>query len=543
MRAPERTFGQQLRRLRVERGLTQQTLAERAGLATRAVAALEGGARRRPYPHTVAVLAEALGLVAHERASFTELAGRVAPPAAPAVAVAWLPVWPTALVGREDEVRAICGLLHPEGSAVRLLSLVGPGGVGKTRLAVAAAAALVPHYPDGVVFVDLAPVREPRFVAATIARALKLREAGAREQLPAYLHARQLLLVLDNFEHLLGAGPLLAKLLAECPAVALLVTSRAALHLRGEQRFPVAPLATPVDGSASLEAIGGAPAVRLFVERARAADPAFVLEATNAQAVAGVCRRLEGLPLTLELAAARASLLSPEALLRRLERRLPVLTGGAADLPERQQTLRSTLVWSFDLLEPAAQVLFRRLAVFVGGWTLEAAEAICADATLAAGDVLNRLQELVDSSLVRRLETGTREPRYGQLETVREYAGEELVTSGELERIRAAHAVFYTRLAEPAAAAQTSAPWVGGQAPALTDAALDRLEAELDNLQAALDWWATTGRPAEGLHLAVGLSPLWSRRGHYAAGRRWLEALLELADQPAPAGALSPTPA
>jgi tetratricopeptide (TPR) repeat protein len=217
---------------------------------------------------------------------------------------------------------------------------------------------------------------------------------------------------------------------------------------------------------------------------------------------------------------------------------LPLLVGGAADLPERQQTLRRTLAWSHDLLGPREQVLFRRLAVFVGGWTLEAAEAVCADAALPADEVLDRLQALVDSSLVRPLGTGAAEPRYGMLETLREYAGEELVRRGELERVRAAHAAFFARLAEPVAAARTIAPWVKAPSPAPTDEALECLEAEFGNLQAALDWWLTAGRPTEGLRLAVAFHAAWSRLGQYALGRRWLEAMLDLADRTAPASAL-----
>ncbi len=529
MRAPETTFGQRLRRLRLQRGLSQEALAERAGLTSRAVAALEGGGRRRPYPRTVEVLAEALELAGQERAAFGELVGGAADQAGrpgtgrPTLSAPLLPIWLTSFVGREVEVESIRTLLGPAGSAVRLLTLVGPGGVGKTRLAVAAAEALAPAYPDGVAFVDLAPLRDARLVPAAIARALELREGGghsARELLLEQLRDRRVLLVLDNLEHLPAAAPLLAELLGPCPA---LVLSRAALRVQGEHRFAVAPLATPpppADGtmpeSAAMEAITTSPAVQLFVARARAVAAEFVLSERNAAAVAGMCRRLDGIPLAIELAAARVTLLSPEALLRRLERRLGVLTGGAPDLPERQQTLRATLAWSHDLLQPATQALFRRLAVFAGGWTLEAAEAVCADAELPAEAVLGQLQVLVDSSLVRRLEDAGGEPRFGLLETVREYALEQLEIAGEAEELGRRHAAYFLALCERAERHLMSAEqavW------------LDRLDAELDNLRAALAWAPGSGQLELGLELAVALVRFWHERGHGREGLEWLASL------------------
>ena len=267
------------------------------------------------------------------------------PATGPQVRVLGLPVPPTELIGRETEVAKCRALLAPTTGAARLLTLLGPGGVGKTRLALAVAAELVDAYAAGVVFVDLAAVRDLRLVSAAIARRLEVYESGtrrARELLLKYLRDRQVLLVLDNFEHLLGAAPLLAELLAACPRLALLVTSRAALRLRGEWRFDVPPLAVPQDAPA-LEAIAATAAVRLFVERAQATAPDLVLDARNAPAVAAICRRLDGMPLAIELAAARAGLLQPDALLRRLERRLPLLTAGAVDLPERQQRCATRL--------------------------------------------------------------------------------------------------------------------------------------------------------------------------------------------------------
>jgi DNA-binding XRE family transcriptional regulator len=382
------SFGGQLRRLRIRAGLSQEALAELADVSKATIASLEQGLRSRPHPHTVAALADALNLGSPDRLGLLEWAGAAqarrgatgppttAPEAMLATGRVRIPVSPSPLIGRMDEVAQASALLAPSRSHVRLLTLQGPGGVGKTRLALAVATSLGSAFSDGVVFVDLAPLRDHRLVPATMCWTLGLREAGgqsARDLLLAYLAERQVLLVVDNFEHLLGASALLAELLAGCARLALLVTSRTALNLRGERRFEVVPLAPPAADVQSAEEVALSPAVQLFLERASAAAPDFALDATNAAAVAGVCRRLDGMPLALELAAARIPMLSPAGLLRRLERRLDLLTGGPSDLPARQRTLRDTLVWSYELLEEAERTLFRRLSVFVGGWTLEPA--------------------------------------------------------------------------------------------------------------------------------------------------------------------------
>ncbi len=319
----------------------------------------------------------------------------------------------TALVGREREAGEVTALLRDEG--VRLLTLTGPGGVGKTRLALDVAANVAGSFPDGVRFVALAPVTDPGLVLPTIAQALGAREAGdepLEARVRAFLRGRGLLLVLDNFEQVVEDAPVVAHLLAACPHLTVLVTSRVRLRLSGEHDYAVPPLGLAGrDDAPSVEEVAGAEAVRLFVARARAVRSDFALTEENAPAVAEICRRLDGLPLATELAAARVKVLPPSALLARLERRLPVLTGGGRDLPARQRTMRDTIAWSHHLLTPDEQRLFRRLAVFAGGFTLEAAEAIVPAEGEPPVDVLESLATLVDNSLVR-VETG---PRYSML--------------------------------------------------------------------------------------------------------------------------------
>jgi predicted ATPase/class 3 adenylate cyclase len=426
-----------------------------------------------------------------------------------------LPAQATVLIGREKEVAAVGELLRQ--AAVRLVTLIGPGGTGKTRLALQAAAEMLDDFRDGVFFVALAPISDPGLVASTIAQTLGLREADGiplRDSLNAYLREKQLLLLLDNFEQVLPAAPLVAELLAAAPGLKLMATSRAALRLRGEKEFAVPPLSLPDPKRLpALEALSQYAAVALFIQRAVDVRPEFTVTNENAPAVAEICARLDGLPLAIELAAARIKLLPPQALLARLENRLKLLTGGARDLPARQQTLRGAIAWSCDLLEEPEKRLFRRLAVFVAGCTLEAAEAVCsADGDLEI-DVLEGLASLVDKSLLQQNDLASGEPRFTMLETIREYGLEELEASGEAPAIRRQHAEFFLTQAERR---ETDVP-----------ARFARLERERDNLRAALAWCQEDSASGElGLRLAAALMGLWYWRGPASEAWRWLTAAL-----------------
>jgi predicted ATPase/DNA-binding XRE family transcriptional regulator len=539
-------LGARLRALRERAGLTQKALADRAGLGIATLWALERGSRRRPHPDTLGRLSKALGLATAEHDALFEIVygdlGQRPTPRGPQVAhsapaperLDRLPRPATPLFGREAELADLRQMLDPASRQARFVTLVGPGGVGKTRLALAVASELLDVYRDGVVFVDLSPVRDSHLVPTTIARALDVQESSSasdRQLVLNALGARRLLLVLDNFEHVRGAAPLIGEVLQACAQVAILATSRIVLRLRAERLFAVEPLLTPSEQDESdLNAVGRSPAVRLFVDRAQKVTPGFDLQSGTAAAVAALCRRLEGLPLAIELAAARAGLLGPDALLKRLERRLPLLTGGAPDLPARQQTLRATLEWSHDLLAPVEQTLFRRLAVFAGGCTLDAVEAVCGAVDLGDGGALERLQVLVDSSLVRREHTGQGEARFGMLEAVREYAEERLVDAGELESVHTRHRdwyVAYAEQAEPALTGPDQLRWYG------------RFTAELGNFRAARAWSRrdAAGREA-GLRLAAALSRYLWVRASGDEGRAWLgEALAEGPPEPTAARA------
>jgi predicted ATPase/class 3 adenylate cyclase len=424
-----------------------------------------------------------------------------------------LPLQLTSFVGREEEVAEVERLL----GQARLLTLTGPGGSGKTRLAVAVAADLLTGFRDGACFVDLAPVTDPALVPAAVANALGVPEDAGRpilEGVKEHLRHRELLGVVDNFEQVAEAGPVLEELLTAAPGLRAMVTSRIVLSLRGEQEYAVPPL-------------GGAAAVRLFCERAVAVSPRFALTGENTPVVAEIAERLDGLPLAIELAATRVKVLTPEQILERLKRRLSLLTSGPRSLPKRQQTLRATIAWSYDLLEPAERRLFARLSVFTGGWTFEAAEAV-ADPGSFGLDALDGLTSLVDQSLVRRAEPPGRPARFSMLETIREFGLEQLEALGDAEATRRRHAGWFLDLAlaaEPHLTGADQGEW------------LDQGDTEHANTRAALRWAIEVGQADQAQAAAAALWRFWQQRGHLTEGRRWLEEVLAM-----PAGQ-APTPA
>jgi predicted ATPase/DNA-binding XRE family transcriptional regulator len=553
------TFGELLRYLRVRAQLTQRQLAQAVGYSEAQLCRLELG-RRQPDPavvaarflpalrlddqstlsrHLLALAQQSPGILTLPAAPPAMSSGRASVPSplsiAPSPALP-LPAVPGSLIGREHDLAGAAGLLRrPQ---VRLLTLVGPAGIGKTRLALAIAAHLADHFPDGITFVDLAPISDPALVPVAIGRALGVAERAGQPVLAglrAALRDRQTLLVLDNFEQLLPAAPLLADLLQSGPTPKLLVTSRAPLHLRWEQQFAVPPLALPdLTNLPPLQALAAVPAVALFLERSQAVDPGFGLQAYNAAAVAQLCTRLDGLPLAIELAAALVRLWPPLLMLKQMNFALPAagvdrgavlpfLTAGPRDLPARQQTLRAAMAWSYDLLTPEEQALFRRMGVFSGGWTLAAVEQVAGEQI--GGDVKELLALLLDKSLIVRVERrgGSAEdaPRFGMLETLREYATALLAEHGELPAARRRHALYFRKLAEEAG------DHLDGPEQVIW---LNRLEREHDNLRAALRFAVTLSESELSMRLASALAPFWRVRGYVAEGYGWLERVLSERD-------------
>ena len=525
----QRGFGVVLRDYRVAAGLTQEALASRTGLSPRGIGDLECGRRSWPRQETVRLLVAGLGLTGAERTAFVRAAQRPSAPrrhraaatsqvsAAAHHHAAALHASALPFVGRGEELALLARLLRDP--ATRLVTLTGVGGCGKTRLALEVAHHIAPAFPDGISFVDLAPVNDPALLLPAIASALDLHEAGSQPvegALIARLHEQRALLLLDNCEQLLPLGPELATILAACPGLTILATSRERLNLRAEQEVLVAPLPLPdTTADLSLAELAANPAIALFLHRAAKSQIGFMLTQANAVAITGICHRLDGLPLALELAAAQVKVLPPPMLLARLDRRLPLLTRGAADAPTRQRTMRDALAWSYDLLSPEDQTLFRRLGVFVGGWTLDAAEEVVEPAIET--HLLAGLASLLDKSLVRMHAYGAN-VRYDMLETVREFALEQFLQDSERAAILDRHAAYFLAFAEREAVA------VDG---VMQEQQLALIEAEHPNLREAFATLEARGDDDGYARLATVLCLFWGARSYAREGLLRLERVLE----------------
>jgi predicted ATPase/transcriptional regulator with XRE-family HTH domain len=517
-------FGDLVRRARRAAGYSQEELADRSGLSVRGISDLERGVNRTPRKDTLEMLATALDLSADERKmwdrarrQFARRDGQSQPIAGNLSNVpnsAPLPARLTSFVGREQELSGLRDRLSQPG--VRLVTVTGPGGIGKTSLVIHVAGSVAATFHDGVRFVSLAPISDSALVATEIIRVIGLQVRGAErpvEELISYLSTRQLLLVLDNFEHLIDAATLVAELLAACPALTIVVTSRAPLRVSGEWEFPLSPLSVPRhEDPAGIDAIAASAAVALFVERAQAVRPDFALSVENAATVAEICRRLDGLPLSIELAAARIRHIPPAAILARLAKQLDFLAGGVRDAPTRQRTLRDTIAWSYDLMSADEQYLLRAVSIFRGGWTIDAARAVVGKSLVI--DVVDGMDRLIEHSLVRSIEQPDGDVRCHMLEAIREFGLEKLDGNDELHMWKHRHERYFVALAERAGRELRGPDQVHWFA---------MLDLEHANLRATLTSLLDRGDGVTALRTTVNMVLFWRLRGHVLEARQWLE--------------------